>query len=302
MVLIHMRKILKNIPIIKAIRTTGLNRQRGVGICFLLPSLLGICWFVLFPFADVVRRSFLSATGTHLTGLENYKVVLSNEAFRLAAGNTARFFLVCVPLLLVFSLGLAAMLHHIPRHTGVFKTLFLIPMAVPVASIVLLWRTLFNDQGLINGWIVGLGGSGISFMGSSTAFSVLVGSYIWKNLGYDVILWLAGLVGIPESQYDAAKVDGAGAIRIFWHITLPNLFPSLYTILVLSLINAFKVFREAYLVAGNYPHESIYLLQHLFNNWFRELSMDKLYAAAVMVALAVLVLILILRRIFDNEG
>ena len=175
MVLIHMRKILKNIPLIKASRTAGPNRHRGVGICFLLLSLLGLCWFVLFPFADVVRRSFLSATGNHLTGLENYKVVVSNGAFRLAAGNTAKFFLVCVPLLLVLSLGLASMLHHIPRHTGVFKTLFLIPMAVPVASIVLLWRTLFNAQGLINGWIVGLGGSGISFMGSSTAFSVLVG-------------------------------------------------------------------------------------------------------------------------------
>ena len=192
-------------------------------------------------------------------------------------------------------------LYAIGEKAGIFKTAFLIPMAVPVASIVLLWRVLFAGQGLANNWITGMGGEAIPWMDSDSAFWVLVGSYLWKNIGYDVVLWLAGLAGINESLFEAAKVDGAGSFRIFWQITLPNLLPSLYTILVLSLINAFKVFREAYLVAGDYPHNSIYLLQHLFNNWFRELSMDKLSAAAVVTALVILVIILVLRRTLEKE-
>ena len=133
------------------------------------------------------------------------------------------------------------------------------------------------------------------------SFWVLVVSYIWKNLGYNVVLWLAGLAGISPSIYEAAAVDGAGAWTIFWRITLPNLLPSLFTITVLSFLNAFKVFREAYLVAGDYPHDSMYLLQHLFNNWFRELSMDKLAAGAVMTAGVILFLILLLRRAWETE-
>lgn len=130
-------------------------------------------------------------------------------------------------------------------------------------------------------------------MQSSAAFWVLVGSYIWKNLGYDVILWMAGLANISTDIYEAAAIDGAGAWTAFTRVTLPNLLPSLYTITVLSFLNSFKVFREAYLVAGDYPHSSMYLLQHLFSNWFRELSMDKLAAATVLVAAVILLLILL---------
>lgn len=268
----------------------------GAGIYFLLPSLIGVCIFVLIPFADVVRRSFMSAMGGSFVWASNYQTVFSNEAFRLAALNTGRFLLICIPMLLLLSLFVALILYAMPGISGVFKTTFLMPMAIPVASVVFIWRILFDQSGLINGMIISLDGTPVSFMDSGRAFWVLVGSYIWKNLGYDVILWMAGLASIPSSYYEAARVDGAGELRVFYHITLPNLLPTLYTILVLSLINAFKVFREAYLVAGDYPHRSIYQLQHLFNNWFRNLDMDKLAAAAVVVAVAILLLILLLRR------
>lgn len=274
---------------------------KGPGFYFIIPSLLGVLVFVLIPFVDVVRRSFETTMGGENVGFANYQTIFQNDAFVLAAGNTIKFMLVCLPLLLCLSLGLALILYAIGEKAGIFKTAFLIPMAVPVASIVLLWRVLFADQGLVNNWITGLGGGTVPWMNSDSAFWVLVGSYLWKNIGYDVILWLAGLAGINESLFEAAKVDGAGSFRTFWQITLPNLLPSLYTILVLSLINAFKVFREAYLVAGDYPHNSIYLLQHLFNNWFRELSMDKLSAAAVVTALVILAVILVLRRVFEEE-
>lgn len=283
------------------IKNIFISDGKGPGIYFVLPSLLGVIIFVLAPFADVVRRSFATTMGGENVGFANYQNIFNNEAFVLAATNTIKFMAVCLPLLMCSSLVLAMILYNIGKISGIFKTAFLIPMAIPVASIVLLWRVLFASQGLGNNLLNYIGRDAIPWMDSDSAFWVLVGSYLWKNIGYDVVLWLAGLAGINESLFEAAKMDGAGALRIFWQITLPNLMSSMYTILVLSLINAFKVFREAYLVAGDYPHKSIYLLQHLFNNWFRELSMDKLSAAAVVTALVILVIILILRRAFEDE-
>lgn len=107
-----------------------------------------------------------------------------------------------------------------------------------------------------------------------------------------MILWLAGLDAIPASMYEAAKVDGANSWQIFWKITLPNLPSTMGLITILSILNTFKVYREAYLVAGNYPDDGIYLLQHLFNNWFSSLDLGRLSAAAVVVALALLLVIL----------
>ncbi len=138
-------------------------------------------------------------------------------------------------------------------------------------------------------------------MNTEQAFWILVLSYIWKNLGYDIVLWMAGLAGISENIYEAARVDGAGEWQCFRSITLPNLKSSLYTITVLSFLNSFKVFREAYLVAGDYPHESIYMMQHLFNNWFRTFSFDKMAAAAVLESIVLLGLILLLQKSWDSE-
>lgn len=285
-------------PYVRPARAT--RPRNGVSILFLLPSLIGVGVFVLVPFADVLRRSFFSAMGGNFAGLANYATVFQNQAFQIAIRSTARFLVTCIPLLLALSLVVATILYALPTLSGFLKTSFLMPMAIPVASIVFVWQALFSGHGLVNGALTGQGLAAQPFMDSGQAFWVLVGSYIWKNLGYDTVLWMAGLASISESLYEAARVDGAGPIRIFFRITLPLLLPTLYTILVLSLINAFKVFREAYLVAGEYPHESIYQLQHLFNNWFRNLDMDKLAAAAVIVALAILGLILLLRRALDD--
>ncbi|MBC8585046.1 carbohydrate ABC transporter permease [Youxingia wuxianensis] len=271
------------------------------GLWFIAPSLAGVSIFVLFPFADVIRRSFMGAMNSQFVGFSNYLTVFSNEAFRLAAKNTLRFMGICMPLLIGLSLLIALVLFSRMQQAGFFKTTFLIPMAVPVASVVLLWRVLFHRNGLLSAWIVSIGGQGSDWMNSPWAFWILVMSYLWKNLGYDIILWLAGLVGISPAIFEAARVDGAGTFQIFWKITLPNLLPSLYTITVLSFLNSFKVFREAYLVAGDYPHTSMYLLQHLFNNWFRDLSMDKLSAAAVLIALVIFGLILLLRRAWEEK-
>ncbi|MDD2214804.1 MAG: sugar ABC transporter permease [Oscillospiraceae bacterium] len=130
---------------------------------------------------------------------------------------------------------------------------------------------------------------------------VLILTYLWKNSGYDMILWLAGLDGISDNLYDAAHVDGAGWLQTFRYITLPSLAPTVGLVAILSLLSSFKVFREAYLVAGSYPHDSIYQLQHLFNNWFVKLEISRLCAAAVLLAIVLLIFIMLLLRLFRDR-
>lgn len=271
-------------------------KRKRAGWFFILPGLMGVLVFYLIPFGDVVRRSFWRAGGSEFAGLDNYRQVFENQAFRLAAGNTARFVLVCLPLLLILSLGLAVMLQSQRAGRGLLKGAYLVPMAIPAASVVLLWHIVFDKAGVFNGILSVFHLEGKDWMDSDAAFWVLVFSYIWKNLGYDVILWLAGLLSIPESVYEAAKVDGAGEWKCFLYITLPNIRPVAFTIIILSFLNSFKVFREAYLVAGNYPQEKIYLLQHVFNNWFAELSVDKMAAGSVLLCVVITVFVLVLQR------
>lgn len=283
-------------------RAAGSPLERGMrwAVPVLLgPSLAGVAVFDLLPFVEVIRRSFTDAMGRRFVGLANYRTVLTNEAFRLAAANTARFLCTCIPLLLALSLGMALLVRTAGRASDWFKATYLLPLAIPVASIVLLWKVLFAEAGLLNTLLGCLGADAVDFMGTGAAFWVLIATYLWKNSGYDMILWLAGLDRIPKTQYEAAAVDGANAWQMFRAITWPGLRSTLLLTALLSLINSFKVFREAYLVAGQYPHRSMYLLQHLFNNWFLDLELGRITAAAVLVvagAVAGLAAVLLLRH------
>ena len=275
-----------------------ISRNRKAWL-FLAPSLTGTAVFILIPFADMTVRSFRQAVGGRFVGLANFRLVLESQAFLLAVFNTLRFILVCIPVLMAFSLCIAVMIQSctgqaLPadRRGNFYKTSILLPMAIPVASVVLLWKLLFYPQGLL-GQLAGLlGMAGKDWLNQPSAFVILVATYIWKNTGYDMMLWLAGLNAIPQELYEAARVDGAGPWQCFCRITLPGLKGTAFLTAVLSVINSFKVFREAYLVAGDYPHESIYMLQHLFNNWFVSLDIQKMSAASVMVEAAVLIPVL----------
>lgn len=272
-----------------------------IALCFILPSLIGVGIFILIPFLDVIRRSFCGAMNGQFVGVNNYITVFNNEAFKLASKNTIKFIVVCIPLLIVISLALALLVNSLKKKNEIFKSMFLLPMAIPVASVVLLWQVIFNKNGLLSAEIEKLGMAPIDWMNSDWAFWILVASYLWRNVGYNMVLWLAGLTTLSESVDEAAMVDGANGWQRLTRITLPQLIPNLFTITVLSLLNSFKVFREAYLIAGQYPHDSMYMLQHLFNNWFMSLDIDKLSAAATVVASVILVLILLLQKTWESE-
>lgn len=278
---------------------TLLNKMKKKGAAkylFLLPGFIGVCFFVLIPFGDVIRRSFFTALSGRFIGFKNYISVFQNTAFRLAVRNTARFAIVCIPILLLASLLLALAINSNSR-LDKFKPLYLLPMAVPAATMVLVWKMLFSRQGFLNHMLH----THIDFMGEGSAFMILVGSYLWKNIGYTLVLWIAGLKTIPEDILEAARVDGAGKFQRFFRVTLPNLKGSIYTITVLSLLNSFKVFREAYLVSGAYPQDDIYLLQHVFNNWYTSLDLDKMAAGAVLAAIVLGSISLLLQKMWNKD-
>ncbi len=289
------------------------RRNKNIAcLYFLLPSFLGVIVFVLAPFADVCRRSLTTAVTGEFRGIDNYKQVFENKTFWLAAGNTAKLVLVCLPLLIGLGLIIACFLSRFTR-IHFLKSAFLFPMAVPAATVVLVWKLIFDRQGFLNLLLTRLGEAAysagvlqsapvfdIDYMGTGAAFWVLVFSYIWKNLGYTVVLWLTGILSISTQIREAARVDRAGEFTCFVKIIMPNLKPVLYTITVLSFLNTFKAFREAYLVAGSYPDESMYLLQHLFNNWFTNLDFDKMAAAAVILGFILFAAILLLQKLWDE--
>jgi multiple sugar transport system permease protein len=251
-------------------------------ILFVIPSMLGIAVFILTPLIDVGRRSLINGISGGFTGISNYKLVVENQAFQLAAKNTIRFDIICLPILLILSLLIAVSVKNMSNWV---KFAFLIPLSVPDNSVAVIWNLLFEKAGVLNGVLVNyLHMKPLDFLYSDNVFYMLIATYIWKYIGYDMLIWLAGLTMIPTDIYEAARVDGAGNIRIFFSITLPNIRGAAYTVTVLSFVNSFKVFREAYLISGSYPNSSIYMMQHLFNNWFAKLDINKLAAGAVITA------------------
>ena len=269
---------------------------------FIAASLIGTGVFLLLPYAYVVVNSFIKTGSGSFAGLDNYAAVLNSEAFMTAMGNTALFMAVSVPVILVLSLLISVYIYENPRLAGCLKTSFLIPMAIPVTSIVLMWRFLFDDNGIINGVLNGCGIDTVNWMNTEAAFWILVLSYVWKNLGYNIILWLAALSAIDPGIGEAARIDGAGGWQRLTRVTLPASKNGAFVIIVLAALSSFKVFREAYLVAGEYPHDSIYMVQHIFNNWFRNLEIDKLAAGAVINSLILIVLVLLLQRFWERQG
>lgn len=281
-------------------------RHNGSFVMFLLPSLAGVMVFVLLPFLDVMKRSLQTAVTGEFIGVKNYDVIFHNQAFLLAVQNTIRFTLVCIPLLVLVGLMAALPLSNL-KEAGLIKSVYLFPLAMPTATIVLVWKMVFYRQGFLNllltkigaytGW---WGTVATDYLGTGASFWVLVASYLWKNTGYTVVLWLAGILAIPNELLEAARVDGAGRWKSIRYIILPNLKGSFYTIVILSFLNSFKIYREAYLVAGSYPQEDIYLLQHLFNNWFVNMKFDKMAAAAVCVGIVLFGAIMLLQRLWDK--
>ncbi|MEG2436062.1 MAG: sugar ABC transporter permease [Ruthenibacterium sp.] len=256
------------------------------------PVLGGLLVFFALPFCITIWYSFtFGVGGAEFVWLDNYGKVLSSAAFRLAAYNTLRFLAIAVPLIMVLGFALALLLQRKFAGTKLFRSVLLFPMVVPVASIVMVIQVFFASRGIVNTSLTTLGLPIVQWLDGPAAFWVLVGLYLWKNCGYNVILMLAGLNMIPSELYQSAAIEGANGWQKFRFITMPLICPSLFFVFVMSVINSFKTYREAFLLGGKHPHESIYMLQHFLNNNFENLNYQRLSVAAILLFSFIFVLV-----------
>lgn len=278
-------------------------RDHLVSAAFLAPSLIGVLIFFVAPFVVVIVYSMVdNPISMNFVFLDNFKSVLANSAFQEAAKNTAVFSAIAVPLAVILSLMMALLLdHNIPGRSQ-FRTFFLCPLMVPVASVVLIWRVFFDQNGVVNLILEQLDIAKIDWLKSEYSRYVIILLFLWKNLGYNMILFMSALNNIPTDIMEMSTIEGAGYWRTFFAIKLPYLSSTLVFVTILSLINSFKVFREVYLLTGDYPYGDLYLLQHFMNNMFKSLDYQKLSSAAIIMCIVVVILILIMFAADNKAG
>lgn len=273
-------------------KNTEIAKIKRKSALFLAPSFMGVSLFFVIPFLVVIFYSVVNNPIQHkFVFMKNFINVWNNSAFQLAASNTLKFSLIAVPLVVVLSMALAFALDAAIPFKSQMRTLVLSPMMVPIASVVLIWQVLFHYNGVVNEFIKFLGGNQIDWFKSDYALIVLVVLFIWKNLGYNMILFMAAISNIPKEIVEVAELERAKKWQIFLHIKVRYLSSTILFVTILSLINSFKVFREVYLLTGDYPYDSLYLLQHFMNNTFNSLDYQKLSAAAIIMSLVMIVII-----------
>lgn len=265
---------------------------------FLVPSLIGFAIFYIIPFLIGIYESFTDGKlDGEFVGFDNYKELFNSSSFRKAAVNTLFFTGISVPLLITLSLILALLLNRPMFLRNWLRTSIVMPLVVPVASTVMIWQIFYDWNGTLNVWLHHFARARIDWMQSDWSMSIIIVMYIWKNVGYNMILFLAGLQSIPKDYYETASIEGAGRLRQLFHITLVYLTPTMFFVVLISIINSFKVFRETYLLASDYPYDRLYMMQHYMNNMFSTLDIQKLTAAATIMVGCIVILVTVLLNI-----
>lgn len=259
------------------------------GYLLIAPLTLGCLLFYGIPFGMVISYSFKSSPGSmgRFIGLLNYENLIENELFLLACWNTFRFFLIDMPLNLLISYGIALLLKGKAQKHSLLKSVLLLPYVMPITGSVLLVEQIFGKTGKLNLLLDAFGLSAVNWLESSWAFVIVILLYLWKNVGYSVILLLAGLMTIPKEQYAVSELDGAGSWQKFWHITTPQMWNPVFFALLFAMINGFKCFREIFLIGGKHPGKEMYMMQHFMNNSFENLNYGKLSVASVLLFVAI---------------
>ena len=268
-----------------------------------MPSLIGVGLFFVAPFGVVIYYSMIdNPIRRNFVGLRNFATVFRNEAFRQAGINTLKFSFVAVPLAVLLSLFLAAVMESRIPGKSYFRTFFLSPLMVPTASVVLIWQVLFNYNGLVNEFLMKFGMDRTDFLKSDKAQIVIVVLFLWKNLGYNMILFMAALASIPKELVEVAMLENATKFQVFWHVKVRFMSSTILFVTIMSLINSFKVFREVYLMTGDYPYHTLYMLQHFMNNTFGTLDYQKLSSAAIIMFIVVSALVYVMYRVENMYG
>lgn len=274
---------------------------------FLTPALILLGVFILWPIIYLFYLSFtagnFTATGVRWVGARNYLRLILTSDFWQVIGNTIYFTLATVIPSLIIPLGLAVLLNRSLALRGLLRTAYFIPSITSLVAAGLGFRWLFQTDGPVNSLLNYFGVSPIPWLGSTTwAMPVLILLSIWKQLGFNLVVFLAGLQAIPLNLYEAAQLDGANEWQQFWHITLPGLKPSLVFATVTTAIFTLRSFEQVYVITGGGPLNSTNLLvYYIYEQAFAQFDFGYAAAAATVLLAITLVLVYLQLRVWGEE-
>lgn len=292
-------------------RVAGESPRRGriqwhetrAGYLFLLPNIIGFLLFSLVPVVATLAISTLNwdlIQAPEFVGVDNYVTLLTNDGiFQQVLGNTFYFVAGVVPASIVLSLLLALAMNNGLRGISIFRAIFFIPVITSSVAVAMLWRWLYNtDYGLINVGLIAVGLPAIPWLSSTEwAMPAVIIMAVWKNLGYNMVIYLAGLQGIPPTLYEAAALDGANSWARFRDVTLPMLGPTTFFILVISIINSFQVFDLAFILTQGGPGIATNtIVMYIYNQGFQFFQMG--YAAAIAWVLFIAIFLITLLQMW----
>ncbi|MEV0381321.1 sugar ABC transporter permease [Nonomuraea sp. NPDC050643] len=277
----------------------GISGQRRMerrwGLLMAVPAILG---FLIFTAGPMVASFVFSLTDWQIggtpsfVGLDNYTAMAADELFWTSLSATTYYTLGAVPLVLIVSFAVAMLLNQKVRGLSLWRTIFYLPTLVPAIANVVLWIWIFNpDFGLLNSLLRQAGlPSGQWIYDEATAIPSLVIMSTW-GFGNTMVIFLAGLQGVPKHLYEAVSIDGGGAWRRFWHVTLPMMTPTIFYNLVVGVVGTFQVFNQAYVMTEGGPNNAtLFYVYYLFRIAFRESEMG--YASALAWVLFMIIVVI----------
>lgn len=273
-------------------KTTAEGRA---GILFLLPNLLGFGIFTAGPVIAAFVLAFskydLLSGYQGLAGLENFREMFSDPVFRKSFINTLYFTGATVPLSIVLGLAAALLANRKLRGIVVFRSIYLVPYILVTVAVALVWKWMYEPQGLVNAILKLVGVSGPSWLTDTNwAMPALILISVWKFFGYNMVIFLAGLQGIPRDLLEASSVDGASVWQRFTRITLPLLSPTTFFVIIISIINSFQVFDQAYVMTRGGPQNSTNtLVLDIYKVGFQDFDMGNASAIGVVLFAAVFI-------------
>jgi multiple sugar transport system permease protein len=274
-------------------------KKNLVAYSFILPNFLGFAIFTLIPVIFSLILAFLNWDGSNaitFAGLNNFKRLVTDTTFKAALINTIIYSVGTVPLTLVAALGIAILLNKKIFARNFFRTVFFFPYVASLIAVAVVWNMIFNPSlGIVNNFLMAIGITNPPGWTSSTtwAMPVIIFVSIWKGMGYYMVIYLAGLQGIPKDLYEAASLDGANAWQKFRNVTWPMLTPTTFFVSIMLTISCFKVFDLVFMMTQGGPgHSTMVLVNHIYNTAFKEFSYG--YSSAISMVLFAIVLIVTL--------
>ena len=263
--------------------------------------------FYIWPFIQNFWFSFNDVNKfnvTHFIGLDNYKQLIGDAEVWTTFGNTLKYVVFTVPIGLFLSICIAALLNAKIRGTSIYRTLYFLPSVTMAAAVAMVWKWVFNEKmGILNSVIAGLGGERVGWLTNpKTALFIVMLVGLWMSVGYNMIILLAGMQGIPKTYYEAASIDGAGGLAQFFKITIPLLTPSIFFVMITSIISGFQVFDVVYMMVlkSNPAYESTQTVVMLFYRQAFDYGY-KGYAAAISILIFIAIMIVTIFQLIGQK-